>query len=108
LRSEFADQLCGSGGGAACGEQIIYQQNAAAGFKRVHVNGHSGRAIFQSVILLVSLIGQFALLTHGHEARAQPDGDSRGKDETACINSNHRVHVARLEIIGQLINHVGE
>src|ERR1035441_8448571 len=69
LRAKPADKGGGGSGGATGGQQVVNQQHAAAGLEGIHVDSDGGRTIFQSVLLLVRLIGEFALFANGDESR---------------------------------------
>src|SRR5581483_5530276 len=95
--SELLDQGRGRGSRATRRQQVIDQKDTAAGFEGVDVHSHRGGAVFQSVILFVSLIGQLAFLSHGNEPGLELVRRRGGKDKAARVDAHHRVDVARFE-----------
>ena len=75
------DQINGRTGGAAGGDQVIYQQNALTRFDRIGVDFHGVGAIFQIIFLADGFPRQFTFFTHGHKTNTQLVGDCTAKDK---------------------------
>jgi hypothetical protein len=108
LRADFFKQCGGGGGGSASGEEIINQDNAAAGFNGVNVNGDGVRAVFEIVILFVNLERQLAFFANGHKTGFEAQRGGGGKDEAAGINADDGIHGAGFVIADEEINAAGE
>src|ERR1051325_1894294 len=98
----------GGGGGAAGGQEVVNEQDTAAGFEGVHVDGDGGGAVFKGVFLFVGLVGKLALFADRDQAGLELDGGGGGDDEAAGVDARGGVHGAGLQSVGQQINAAGE
>ena len=118
VTSELADERTGSGGGSTCHVKLAgcSQEKETSSQKSqltssnnvVHNNDLLTRLdrvllhleVVGSVLLLVALghalAGELALLPDGHEAGAQPERQSRAKEEAAALEADDNVDAALL------------
>ena len=70
----------------------------APGPERIYVDGHGGRAVLQIVLLLMCPIGKLTFLANGDESGLELHCGGGGKNEATCVNSDNRIHRARLTL----------
>jgi len=98
----------GGFGGAAGGEEVVNEEDTAAGFDGVGVDGDGIGAVFEVVALLEGGVGELALLSDGDEAGLELDGGGGGEDEAARIDADDGIDSAGLVVAGEEVNAEGE
>src|SRR5690348_1843986 len=74
----------------------------------IGMNSDGVRAVFKVVTLLVRFEWKLALFAHRHKTALQFQGDRGGKNESARIDSDHRIDIAGFESSAELLNTFGK
>src|SRR4051794_1377547 len=82
-RAAFARERCRARGGAACGEQIVDEQDAIVGGEGVVVDLENAAAVFERVLAATRFPRQLARLANRNEAAAEDARDAAAEDEAA-------------------------
>src|SRR3974390_1173161 len=72
------------------------------------MHAHGAGAILEGIVLLVSLIGEFALLANRDEAGAEPDSWGGSKDKAPGGDAYDRIDTARLVLVDHQIDAGGK
>ena len=94
--AQLFQQLLARHHGATCGNQVVNQQHAVAGFDGIGVQLHCCAAVFQLIGFFHRGERQLAFFADGHKANVEFMSDHRTQNETACIQpgDNVRAQVA--------------
>ena len=76
---------------AARCEDVVYDQHAVTGAKRVLVNLEAVNAVLERVLLALGLRRELPRLANRDEAGIQPAGDRGAQDEAPALDADHVV-----------------
>jgi hypothetical protein len=116
VASELADERTGSGSGSTCrvklagwsrkrnlqksqltsSNNVVHNDDLLTRLDRVLLHLEVVGAVLLLVALGHALAGELALLPDGHEARAEPERQSRAKEEAAALEADDNVDAALL------------
>src|SRR2546423_4448234 len=91
FRAEFFDEGGGRRGSAPGSQQIVDEQDTAAGLERIDMYANDTATIFQVIFLLMGLVRQLSLLADGYETSLQLEGGGCGKNKATGINADDRI-----------------
>ncbi len=94
--------------GPAGGEEVIDEQDPAAGLEGVNVDGDRGAPVFEIIFLLVRLVRELPLFANGNEARLEFHGRGRSKDKAARIDTDDGIDSAGFDVVTQKVDAAAE